>query len=67
MSSSSLTETKANLMLAERLLRDVERDLNDATPSHSNDIDAWLSTGIQEATNDCKVLSAKVRALIGQI
>lgn len=67
MASSSLTETKAFLMLVNHHLQNAEGALQDATPTHTNDINAWLSTGIREAEDDLSSLIEKVRALITQI
>lgn len=67
MASSSLTETKAFLILVNHHLQNAESALQDATPSHTNDIDAWLSTGIHAAEDDISSLIEKVRSLIKQI
>lgn len=67
MSSSSLTETKAMLIVANSHLQTVEARLQDAAPSHTNDIDAWLSAGIREAEDEVSSLIEKVRSLITQI
>jgi hypothetical protein len=67
MASSSLTETKTYLVYVNHQLQLAEAGLQDATPTHTNDIDAWLSTGIKEAEDDLSNLIEKVRAIITQI
>jgi len=65
--ASSLTETKAMLIVANRLLQDVEARLLDAAPSHTNTVDQWLAAGVREAQDECSTLIEKVRGIITQL